>query len=88
MIQVASLAAAPGPGLLTCFKSFGVLEVYAVPSTYATATGSASAVARWWALLSHPHATVLLMLAAAAALAAIVLHVRRLREDAPQPSSL
>ena len=87
VIQVASLSAAPGLGLLTSFKSFEVLEVYAVPSTYATATGSASAVARWWVLLSHQHATVLLMLAAAAALAAIVLHVRRLREDAPRPSS-
>ena len=86
-IQTASLAAAPGLGLLTSFQRFEELEVYAVPSTYATATGSASAAARWWVLLSHEHAVVFLVLAGAAALAAIVLHVRRLREDALRASS-
>jgi hypothetical protein len=87
-VQTASLAAAPGLGLLTSFQRFEELEVYAVPSTYTTATGSASAAARWWVLLSHQHATVFLMLVVAAALVAIVLQVRRLREDALRSSSL
>jgi hypothetical protein len=86
-VQTASLAAAPGLGLLTSFQRFEELEVYAVPSTYTTATGSASAAARWWVLLSHQHATVFLMLVVAAALVAIVPHVRRLREDALRSSS-
>jgi hypothetical protein len=86
-IQAASLAAAPGLGPLTSFESFDVLKVYAIPSSYSLADGTPSAAARWWVLLSHPHAVVLLGLAAAAALAAIVLHVRRLREDARGPFS-
>lgn len=87
-MQAVSLAGAPGLGPLTSFWSFEVLKVYAVPSSFSLKDGTASAAARWWVLLDHQHATVFLVLAAAAALASIVLHVRRLREDAPRPSSL
>ena len=76
-MQAVSLARAPGLGPLTSFWSFEVLKVYAVPSSFSRADGTASAAARWWALLSYPHAAAFLGLAAAAALVSISLHVRR-----------
>jgi hypothetical protein len=83
-IEVASLAAAPGLGPLTSFESFEVLKVHVVPSS-SLADGTASAAARGWVLLSHPHAVAFLGLAAAAALTSLTLHVWRLRELARNP---
>jgi tetratricopeptide (TPR) repeat protein/predicted Ser/Thr protein kinase len=84
-MQAASLAGAPGLGPLTSFYSFEVLKVYTLPSSFLRAGGTASAAARWWALLSHPHAAAFLVLAAAAAVALIVLYVRERHEHDGRP---
>ena len=75
-MQVVSLAGAPGIGPLTSFHSFQVLKAYVIPSSFLRADGTASTAARWWVLLSHPHAAAFLVLAAAAAVASVALHVR------------
>jgi hypothetical protein len=84
-MQAVGLAGAPGLGPFTSFYSFEVLKVYAVPSSLLRADGTASAAARWWVLLSHPHAPAFLILAAAAAVASIVLLLRKRSEHAGSP---